>query len=431
MAVPTVALFLLSLRAINIFTHIAPPRFNLSPPPTTPSPFKCLLLLIPSPQYSRLQRNDKLMAYLTPIVNILSTFSDTLGEGIGLVFSPVKTISIGIGVFHRVATDIMASYEKLVYLFERMHFFLQRLQRYTGISLPPDMIDLLGKIMAQVLSVLAYSTHAMKQCRAREFFRRLVGRTDVENGLQRNLEITHRVDVNVKANMEFNHHVVHKVTALEGVVDDVLSNANMIREGVRNVNDNVTSMKHAMNGAQRNQLREKLMAWLAPPDPSINHNTACGTQHEGTASWFLESDTFDEWKQNDSVLWIRGNPGSRKTVLCSSASQILTGMFYISFSKLVTMGRNSPASVRSQIAFKARSKLPIFVILDTLDECPNPGDSSPREKVLYFLEDLLGLNDLNLHICITSRPDWGAWTAGQNSRHCAYAISRQSRDSAD
>ena len=60
----------------------------------------------------------------------------------------------------------MASYEKLVDLFERMHFFLQRLERYTGIPLPPDMIDLLGKIMAQVLSVLAYSTYAMKQCRA-------------------------------------------------------------------------------------------------------------------------------------------------------------------------------------------------------------------------------------------------------------------------
>ncbi|KAI0286232.1 hypothetical protein BC826DRAFT_1178854 [Russula brevipes] len=316
-------------------------------------------------------------------------FSDTLGEGIGIVFSPVKTISIGIGVFHRVATDIMASYEKLVYLFERMHFFLQRLKRYTRIPLPPDMIDLLGKIMAQVLSVLAYSTHAMKQCRAREFFRRLVGRTDVENGLQRNLEITHRVDVNVKANMEFNHHVVHRVTALEGVVDDVLSNANMIREGVRNVNDNVTSMKHAMNGAQRNQLREKLMAWLAPPDPSINHNTACGTQHEGTASWFLESDTFDEWKQNDSVLWIRGNPGSRKTVLCviahhyfdfkeaakrdvrgllasllnsSSASQILTGMFYISFSKLVTMGLNSPASSSGLGCMDGRPKLEALCI---------------------------------------------------------------------
>jgi hypothetical protein len=31
------------------------------------------------------KRDDKLMAWLTPIVNILFTFSATLGEGIGLV----------------------------------------------------------------------------------------------------------------------------------------------------------------------------------------------------------------------------------------------------------------------------------------------------------------------------------------------------------
>ena len=60
--------------------------------------------------------DDKLMAWLTPIVKILFIFSSTLGEGIGLVslhsfyvsatlqpfilqpFSPAKTIFTGIGV---------------------------------------------------------------------------------------------------------------------------------------------------------------------------------------------------------------------------------------------------------------------------------------------------------------------------------------------
>ncbi len=56
-----------------------------------------------------------------------------------------------------------------------------------------------------------------------------------------------------------------------------------------------------------NQSREKLREWLAPPNPSINHNTARGTQHGGTAKWFLQGNTFDEWKENGSLLWIRGN----------------------------------------------------------------------------------------------------------------------------
>jgi len=56
-----------------------------------------------------------------------------------------------------------------------------------------------------------------------------------------------------------------------------------------------------------NQSREQLRTWLASPNPSINHNTAGGTQHNGTAKWFIHGGTFDEWKKNGSLLWIRGN----------------------------------------------------------------------------------------------------------------------------
>ncbi len=51
-------------------------------------------------------------------------------------------------------------------------------------------------------------------------------------------------------------------------------------------------------------------------------------------------------------------------------------------------------------------QVPIFVILDALDECPsNTGTPSTREKVLDFVEELVGSNYSNLFICITSRPE--------------------------
>jgi hypothetical protein len=41
-----------------------------------------------------------------------------------------------------------------------------------------------------------------------------------------------------------------------------------------------------------------------------------------------------------------------------------------------------------------------------LDECPNNiGTPSAREKVLKFVQDLLGSNHPNLFVCITSRPE--------------------------
>jgi hypothetical protein len=51
-------------------------------------------------------------------------------------------------------------------------------------------------------------------------------------------------------------------------------------------------------------------------------------------------------------------------------------------------------------------QVPIFVIVDALDECPNNiGTPSAREKVLNFIQDLLGPNHPNLFVCITSRPE--------------------------
>jgi hypothetical protein len=51
-------------------------------------------------------------------------------------------------------------------------------------------------------------------------------------------------------------------------------------------------------------------------------------------------------------------------------------------------------------------QVPIFVILDALDECPNDiGTPSARERVLHLVEDLAVSNYANLYMCITSRPE--------------------------
>lgn len=49
----------------------------------------------------------------------------------------------------------------LIHLFERINFFLQRLSIYTGIPLTNDLTELLGRIMAELLSILAISTKEM------------------------------------------------------------------------------------------------------------------------------------------------------------------------------------------------------------------------------------------------------------------------------
>jgi NACHT domain len=69
------------------------------------------------------------------------------------------------------------------------------------------------------------------------------------------------------------------------------------------------------------------------------------------------------------------------------------------------------ASNRELVAcLKDMLKLPgqatVHIIIDALDECPKTSDlSSPREKVLELVEELVNLQLPNLRICVTSRPE--------------------------
>jgi hypothetical protein len=55
---------------------------------------------------------------------------------------------------------------------------------------------------------------------------------------------------------------------------------------------------------------------------------------------------------------------------------------------------------------KVPGDVPIYLILDALDECPNTnGIRSSRDQVLALLETLVKLNITRLHVCVTSRPE--------------------------
>jgi hypothetical protein len=54
----------------------------------------------------------------------------------------------------------------------------------------------------------------------------------------------------------------------------------------------------------------------------------------------------------------------------------------------------------------ASGHVPIYLIIDALDECPKmTGIPSSRQKVLSLVKNLVELNLPNLHLCMTSRPE--------------------------
>ena len=64
--------------------------------------------------------------------------------------------------------DVCAPQDDLIEIFERMENFFQRLEIYTNVSPTPEMMDMIAKIMAEVLSIVAIATKEIKQSRMSE-----------------------------------------------------------------------------------------------------------------------------------------------------------------------------------------------------------------------------------------------------------------------
>ncbi|KAH9980857.1 ankyrin repeat-containing domain protein [Lactifluus volemus] len=274
------------------------------------------------------------------------------------------------------------------------------------------MREMLGKIMAEVLCILTLSTKEIKQGILKKFLNKLAGRREIENALQR----------------------LDKLTQEETRIT-------------------VTCTLQVADKISHNQAGSELRNWLSPPDPSVNHSIARSRHHEGTATWFIDNSSFNEWKSCGSLLWIHGKPGSGKSILCSSIIENIKetcndGLgsicyFYFDYkdtskrdirgllsSLLVQLcdqshhfwnvlsrlynthndGRERPTEEKLIKCLKDMlnldERLPVYIIIDALDECPNtPPTSSPRRKLLNLLEDLVESHLSRVHILVTSRDE--------------------------
>ncbi|KAH8992249.1 hypothetical protein EDB86DRAFT_3244403, partial [Lactarius hatsudake] len=250
--------------------------------------------------HSRSQ-NERLSSWLNPTINVLYAFSATLGEGVGLIFSPAKVISAGVGVFLLAAKDVDASQEALADLFERIENFFKRLESYTEVPPTDAMTDMIVKIMVEVLNIFAIATKEMKQGRTKKFIKKLVGRKDIEDALTRLDKLTQEeVRMAAAQILRLTHSVVDdKVTGVQYKLKGVDDKMDIV------LNDGVDS-KAVLDDIQWNQLRDSLRRWVTPSDPSTNHNIACDIHHGGTAAWFFQGSIFAKWKSAGSLLWIYG-----------------------------------------------------------------------------------------------------------------------------
>ena len=133
----------------------------------------------------------------------------------------------------------MADNATLIDLFERIQSFLQRLKTYINVQLTNGFSEFLGKIMAQMLHILALSTKAIKKSRTsklplnlctfladyglEKLLKKLLGvGTDVNDALERLDKLTGEESLMAAAeNMEIACRVEGKLLVIEGVTRSI------------------------------------------------------------------------------------------------------------------------------------------------------------------------------------------------------------------
>ena len=70
--------------------------------------------------------------------------------------------------FYQAAKDVRASQDTLVDIFERIEMFFRRLEMYTEVPPTAEMMDIITRIMVEVISILGVATKEIKQGRMSE-----------------------------------------------------------------------------------------------------------------------------------------------------------------------------------------------------------------------------------------------------------------------
>ncbi|KAH9074709.1 hypothetical protein EDB83DRAFT_2653268 [Lactarius deliciosus] len=209
--------------------------------------------------------DHRLMMWISPVVDILYTFSDTLGGVAGMAFPPAGAIFTGIGVLLAAARGARASHDALVELFGRIESFFKRLEVYTQISLTAEMVEVFVKIVAEVL----YPLHRDERDETNAI-KKLLGRTDIEDALKR----------------------------LDSLIQEEVRMA--IAQTMR------ATFELKCPSTPGNQIEQDVRKWFSPPDPSTNHNTACEVYHKEPPTWLFGAGVFKNWMSDGSLLWIHG-----------------------------------------------------------------------------------------------------------------------------
>lgn len=161
-----------------------------------------------------------------------------------------------------------------------------------------------------------------------------------------------------------------------------MNNTEMIRDTQCITKKMAYSLKRAEVNHEKREIEEdqketmkKIMKWLHHPDPAESHNAACHARNKNikTGRWFLDGKDFKNFRKAPrSLLFLHGNSGCGKTILCSTIieelralsnedTQIVAFWYYQKNDKQRTSLDNLVRALISQIIFPSSLVPPVLV----------------------------------------------------------------------
>ncbi|KAI0293108.1 hypothetical protein BC826DRAFT_1175874, partial [Russula brevipes] len=218
-------------------------------------------------------RNDRLANWLDPTVNLLLSFSSTIGGAVSLAYPPAGLIFTSLGSLLSV---VSAGQGAMIELFERIEGLFRRLEAYNELPRTAGMVELIVRVMAEVLIILGLATREIRQGKIKRFLKKLIGRSDINDALVRLEKLAQEESrmaaaQGLKATCGVDDRMGHVINGAHLVfTSSSMPHHTVLPLGGERLRREFQQVANDVDNQKRKQLRKDLDKWLSPPDPSTN-----------------------------------------------------------------------------------------------------------------------------------------------------------------
>ncbi|KAL7910353.1 hypothetical protein GGI35DRAFT_448574 [Trichoderma velutinum] len=196
---------------------------------------------------------------------------------------------------------------------------------------------------------------------------------------------------------------------------DAVAESTRAKERGEKVDKSMSKLERMAEKEARYTFLHRVREWLDPPSFTDRYEDVASQCMPGTTSWLLEHAIFRSWLRDDKKarggsLWVRGNPGSGKSVLAASTIQELKGLgssnpvcYFFFNSTQDIIPNTSTTAYRALLSQILQYRINDDQMRETLEFAmyfQSPGQKTASKKEINDLMELCLHSDDNIYLVL-------------------------------